>query len=54
MTTARDLARVPPAGGSAVKQGWTCCVGGLRHLHSVVVVGTQVVVLLSQVPGAVG
>jgi hypothetical protein len=38
----------------AVKQGWMCCVGGLRHLHSVAVVGTRVVVLLSEVPAAVG
>ncbi len=33
-----------------VKQGWMCCVGGNRHLHSVGVVGTRVVVLLSEVP----
>ena len=38
----------PP--GSAVKQGWMCCVGGDRHLHSVGVVGKRVVVLLSEVP----
>jgi hypothetical protein len=38
----------------AVKQGWMCCVGGVRHLHSVAVVGTRVVVLLSEVPRAVG
>ena len=36
----------------AVKQGWMCCVGGSRHLHSVGVVGTRVVVLLSEVPRA--
>ena len=42
------------AGGPAVKQGWMCCVGGYRHLHSVAVVGTRVVVLLSEVPRAVG
>jgi hypothetical protein len=41
-------------GTPAVKQGWMCCVGGLRHLHSVGVVGTRVVVLLSEVPRAVG
>jgi Beta-lactamase enzyme family len=38
----------------AVKQGWMCCVGGNRHLHSVGVVGRTVVVLLSEVPGDVG
>jgi hypothetical protein len=37
-----------------VKQGWMCCVGGNRHLHSVGVVGARVVVLLSEVPRAVG
>jgi hypothetical protein len=42
------------AGGPAVKQGWMCCVGGLRHLHSVAVVNSQVLVLLSEVPRAVG
>jgi len=40
-------------GGPAVKQGWMCCVGGNRHLHSVAVLGTQVVVLLSEVPRSV-
>ncbi|MGY1633218.1 LppW family protein [Geodermatophilus sp. SYSU D01186] len=40
--------------GAAVKQGWMCCLGGMRHLHSVGVVGTHVVVLLSEVPAAVG
>ena len=39
---------------TAVKQGWMCCVGGDRHLHSVGVVGHRVVVLLSEVPRAVG
>jgi hypothetical protein len=43
---------IPDAVG--VKQGWMCCVGGYRHLHSVGVVGTRVVVLLSEVPSAVG
>jgi hypothetical protein len=38
----------------AVKQGWMCCVSGVRHLHSVAVVGTRVVVLLSEVPARVG
>jgi hypothetical protein len=38
---------------TAVKQGWMCCVGGKRHLHSVAVVGHQVVVLLSEVPANV-
>ena len=42
------------AGGPAVKQGWMCCVGGYRHLHSVAVVGGRVVVLLSEVPSSVG
>ncbi|MGY1639492.1 serine hydrolase [Geodermatophilus sp. SYSU D00742] len=41
------------AAAPAVKQGWMCCVGGMRHLHSVGVVGTQVVVLLSEVPASV-
>ncbi len=38
----------------AVKQGWMCCVGGLRHVHSVGVVGRTVVVLLAEVPRRVG
>jgi hypothetical protein len=38
----------------AVKQGWMCCVGGNRHLHSVGVVGSRVVVLLSEVHRSVG
>ena len=42
----------PPA--TAVKQGWMCCVGGSRHLHSVGIIGARVVVLLSEVPRAVG
>jgi hypothetical protein len=42
----------PPA--TAVKQGWMCCVGGNRHLHSVGVIGSRVVVLLSEVPRTVG
>jgi len=37
-----------------VKQGWMCCVGGTRHLHSVGIIGTRVVVLLSVVPRHVG
>jgi hypothetical protein len=41
-------------GGPAVKQGWMCCVGGNRHLHSVAVVGSRVVVLLSEFPRAIG
>ncbi|MEX5720246.1 serine hydrolase [Geodermatophilus maliterrae] len=41
-------------GRPAVKQGWMCCLGGNRHLHSVSVVGTRVVVLLSEVPRSVG
>jgi hypothetical protein len=43
---------VPP--GTAVKQGWMCCVGGHRHLHSVGVVDSRVVVLLSEVSSSVG
>jgi hypothetical protein len=39
---------------TAVKQGWMCCVGGKRHLHSVAVIGKRVVVLLSEVPRGVG
>jgi len=38
---------------TAVKQGWMCCVGGGRHLHSVGVIGHRVVVLLSVVPRSV-
>jgi hypothetical protein len=41
-------------GQVAVKQGWMCCVRGNWHLHSVGVVGSRVVVLLSEVPRAVG
>ncbi|WP_211517138.1 serine hydrolase [Geodermatophilus africanus] len=40
--------------GAGVKQGWMCCLGGQRHLHSVGVVGGRVVVLLSEVPRSVG
>jgi hypothetical protein len=40
--------------GAAVKQGWMCCLGGQRHLHSLGVVGGRVVVLLSEVPTSVG
>jgi len=39
---------------TAVKQGWMCCVGGNRHLHSVAIVGHRVIVLLSEVPRSVG
>ena len=46
------LAAAPPF--TAVKQGWMCCVGGNRHLHSVGVVGHRIVVLLSEVPRRVG
>jgi CubicO group peptidase (beta-lactamase class C family) len=41
-------------GTPAVKQGWMCCVGGNRHLHSVGVVGSRVVVLLSELPRRLG
>jgi hypothetical protein len=41
-------------GLAAVKQGWMCCVGGTRHVHSAGVVGGTVVVLLSEVPERVG
>jgi hypothetical protein len=46
------LGTVP--GLPAVKQGWMCCLGGKRHLHSVGVVGARVVVLLSEVTRSVG
>jgi len=46
------LGTAPP--GTAVKQGWMCCVGGHRHLHSVGVVDSRVVVLLSEVSRSVG
>lgn len=46
------FATAPPR--TAVKQGWMCCVGGNRHLHSVGVLGSRVVVLLSEVPRATG
>jgi len=36
-----------------VKQGWMCCIGGKRQLHSVAVIGQRVVVLLSEVPRGV-
>jgi hypothetical protein len=39
---------------TAVKQGWMCCIGGNRHLHSLGIVGRRVVVLLSEVPRGVG
>jgi hypothetical protein len=38
----------------AAKQGWMCCVAGSRHLHSAGVDGGRVVVLLSEVPVALG
>ncbi|TFV87890.1 LppW family protein [Blastococcus sp. CT_GayMR20] len=38
---------------TAVKQGWMCCIGGQRHLHSVGVIGHRVVVLLSAAPRSV-
>jgi hypothetical protein len=41
-------------GMPAVKQGWMCCVGGNRHLHSVAVIGRRVVVLLSEFPEPAG
>ncbi|WP_245887947.1 serine hydrolase [Geodermatophilus tzadiensis] len=41
----------PPS--TAVKQGWMCCLSGQRHLHSVGIVGSRVVVLLSEVPRGV-
>ncbi|SOD97368.1 serine hydrolase [Blastococcus haudaquaticus] len=46
------LGTAPPQ--TAVKQGWMCCVGGNRHLHSVGIVGHRVVVLLSEVPRGTG
>ncbi|WP_347060632.1 serine hydrolase [Blastococcus sp. HT6-30] len=41
-------------GEPALKQGWMCCVDGQRHLHSVAVLGSRVIVLLSEVPRTVG
>ncbi len=41
-------------GTPAVKQGWMCCVGGQRHLHSVGITNGLVVVLLSEVPRSLG
>jgi hypothetical protein len=41
-------------GQAAVKQGWMCCVGDRRHVHSVGVLGRTVVVLLSEVRTSVG
>ncbi|KQS64261.1 hypothetical protein [Modestobacter sp. Leaf380] len=38
--------------GTAVKQGWMCCVQGMRSLHSVGLVEGRVVVLLSEAPAA--
>jgi hypothetical protein len=46
------FATAPP--GTPVKQGWMCCVDGYRHLHSVGIVGSRVVVLLSEVPSGTG
>jgi hypothetical protein len=43
----------PVPGRPAAKQGWMCCLDGLRYLHSVGVVGHRVVVLLSEAPGGV-
>ncbi len=40
-------------GTVAAKQGWMCCVAGMRHLHSAGVRDGRVVVLLSEVPVAV-
>ncbi|SDH06100.1 serine hydrolase [Klenkia brasiliensis] len=45
----------PAVGGvQAAKQGWMCCVDGVRHLHSVGLVGDRVVVLLAAFPPEVG
>ncbi len=41
-------------GGVAAKQGWMCCVAGMRHLHSAGVRDGRVVVLLSETPVAAG
>ncbi|SDE53591.1 hypothetical protein SAMN05660485_00990 [Blastococcus fimeti] len=40
-------------GTVAAKQGWMCCVAGMRHLHSAGVRDGRVVVLLSEVPAAI-
>jgi Beta-lactamase enzyme family len=46
------FATAPPL--TAVKQGWMCCVGGKRHLYSVAVACSRVVVLLSEVARSTG
>jgi hypothetical protein len=41
--------------GVAAKQGWMCCVGGRRHVHSAGVLGDgRVVVVLGELPTRVG
>jgi hypothetical protein len=40
----------PAVGVHAAKQGWMCCVDGVRHLHSVGIADGQVVVLLGEFP----
>ncbi len=45
------LATLDPASPAAVKQGWMCCLGGVRNVHSTAVVGSQdryVIAILTQ------
>lgn len=45
------IAGMPMAAGAAVKQGWMCCLDGVRNVHSTAVVGADdryVVVILTQ------
>lgn len=47
------MAGLDPSPVAAVKQGWMCCLDGVRNLHSTAVVGEQdryVVVILTQYP----
>jgi len=49
------LAGLGPAEHSAVKQGWMCCLDGVRNVHSSAVLGPDeryVVVILTQYPPA--
>ncbi|WP_222262310.1 class A beta-lactamase-related serine hydrolase [Modestobacter marinus] len=46
---------VAVAPGAAVKQGWMCCIGGRRQLHSVgVLADGRVVVVLGDAPSSTG
>lgn len=49
------LATLEPASLAAVKQGWMCCLGGVRNVHSTAVVGGQdryVIAILTETPPA--